>query len=298
MKLKIKFNLISKLLCLVGCVYQAVNISKLYFSYKTTTNVRYERNSNIELPGISICTPKSLMFKEEQDDINQIDQNSTTGQMFSWMENDLSQLYYCSVIGKNGSKMRSCPENDEIARYIDGYYFCFTIFSQLKGEPDDNYLVHEGASNQQILININFIIPDNFMVFTKLIVHSRGEMIYRSYVKGEVNLNNSKSLIITYRKTVVKYLFIPKRNPCFMGQTYDSCIAKCRIREFINKTGKYPGDFLTNKVNSSLKISKYRNAMKFVWSENCNQFCSQFTDCYKEYFIVSSKPSRGCKLCH
>ena len=80
MKLKIKFNLIAKLLCLVGCVYQAVEISKLYFSYKTTTNVRYEHNNNIELPGISICTTKSFLFKIEQNMTEEIIQMSTIGQ--------------------------------------------------------------------------------------------------------------------------------------------------------------------------------------------------------------------------
>ena len=101
----------------------------------------------------------------------------------------------------------------------------------------------------------------------------------------------NKSLIITYQKTVVKYLFNPKRNPCFVGQTYDSCYAECRIREFINRTETYPGDFLTNEVNSELKISRQKEAIDFVWSDNCDQFCSQFTDFYIEYFTVNSKPN-------
>ena len=88
----LKFDLIAKVLCLIGCAYQSVEISKIYFLYKTTINVIYERNNDIELPGISICTEKSLMFKKEQNNIKKINKNSTIGQIFSRMKNKTSHL--------------------------------------------------------------------------------------------------------------------------------------------------------------------------------------------------------------
>ena len=236
MNLKFNFNWIAKFLCVAGCLYQSVEISKIYFSYQTTTNVRYERNNNIELPGISICTSK---FKKYQNITDQVYRNLTIGQLFSRMEDNLSLLYYCTAIGKN--KMLSpCPNVNKQSRYIDDQYFCFTIFSQLNKEPDDNYLVHESASNQQFLITMLITVPKIYMDFTKLIMQNRKEILYQSSAKGELNLKNSKSLTITYQKTIVKYLFNPKRN-CFVGLTYDSCLSECRIREYNDKTGKYPG---------------------------------------------------------
>ena len=210
-------------------------------------------------------------------------------EQLSKMQNPENLIRSCYVRNKNDKSLRLCHEVEKLSRYINGISICFTIFSQLNGKPNDNYVIYEKVITNSMLVQISLLIPDALKVYSKLIMHDRKEKIYLDNFKGQLFLKVDKNLIITYQKTVVKYLFNPKRNLCFVGQTYDSCVAECRIREFTDKRGKYPDTYLTNQDNSSLKISKFFETSLFVWSESCNQFCSQFTDCYKEYFIVSAK---------
>src|ERR1700753_965590 len=59
----LNFKFLSKVLCLMGCVYQSLRISELYFSYETITNVKYETQNTINLPGITICYSKLIQLK-------------------------------------------------------------------------------------------------------------------------------------------------------------------------------------------------------------------------------------------
>src|SRR5882757_4357753 len=48
-----------RMLCLLGCVYQTYKISLLYFSYETTTNVRYETSDGKILDtSVTVCPDK------------------------------------------------------------------------------------------------------------------------------------------------------------------------------------------------------------------------------------------------
>jgi len=58
--------------CLSGCLYQIIKICEIYFSYKTTTFVTYDKMSLISLPAITICIDKQYMFKTEYLDKNPI----------------------------------------------------------------------------------------------------------------------------------------------------------------------------------------------------------------------------------
>ena len=49
----------------MGCVYQSLRISELYFSYETITNVKYETENTLDLPGITICYNKLIQLKHE-----------------------------------------------------------------------------------------------------------------------------------------------------------------------------------------------------------------------------------------
>jgi hypothetical protein len=51
-----------KLFCLFGCLYQISKITKIYISYETTTEVKYETESIISLPAITFCTFKGFFI--------------------------------------------------------------------------------------------------------------------------------------------------------------------------------------------------------------------------------------------
>ena len=49
---------LAKIICLFGCFYHLFEISEIYFSYETSTNVRHDSGTRIELPGITACYNK------------------------------------------------------------------------------------------------------------------------------------------------------------------------------------------------------------------------------------------------
>ena len=65
MKVKKALQVILYILCIFGCLYQICEISILYFSYETTTLVKYEIENPISLPAITLCSHKYLFIKEE-----------------------------------------------------------------------------------------------------------------------------------------------------------------------------------------------------------------------------------------
>ena len=59
------FRVLYILMCVVMCLYQIVTICQIYFSYKTTTFVKYENISKISLPAITICVDKREVITNE-----------------------------------------------------------------------------------------------------------------------------------------------------------------------------------------------------------------------------------------
>ena len=66
-KLQITFRFIFSLFCSSVCLYQIIDICYIYFSYKTTTFVRYDNQSLISLPAITLCMDKKYFFKPLED---------------------------------------------------------------------------------------------------------------------------------------------------------------------------------------------------------------------------------------
>src|SRR5882757_8289439 len=56
------YKIVTKLFCLLGCVFHLYTLNRIYFSYETTTNVKYEYEINAEIPAISLCFDKISMI--------------------------------------------------------------------------------------------------------------------------------------------------------------------------------------------------------------------------------------------
>ena len=50
------FNAIIFAILLIGCVYQVLDISHLFFSRQTNISVKLHKDSVVDLPAITICT--------------------------------------------------------------------------------------------------------------------------------------------------------------------------------------------------------------------------------------------------
>ena len=142
----------------------------------------------------------------------------------------------------------NCNKINEIIGHFDQEMYCFTIFEQLKGEPDKRYLVHEDSS-VTLMVGIKLLKLETWVTLS---FHARTQPVLSRFVRGNILVKINGGLnLITYRKTVVKYLFNPSTNPCFEGKTHEDCVAECKFNEFIDRTRRYPPINLA-RFNSSM----------------------------------------------
>src|ERR1700744_2356581 len=59
------YKIICRVICLMGCMYQTYRICELYFSYETTTSVKYKLEDKINVPGLTLCFEKSTVLKQD-----------------------------------------------------------------------------------------------------------------------------------------------------------------------------------------------------------------------------------------
>ena len=145
-------RIVFQILCTMGCVYQMFKLSSIYFSYETF--VRFEPLSDISLPAVSIYHSKYLQlndeilnqFKYSQTKLSRYLSNMTIKEQFEILKGPSRLLLNCFMDGKSCGKY--------LTKYIRQYYYCFTLFSQLNGEPDENYKILGKSFTLSILFKI------------------------------------------------------------------------------------------------------------------------------------------------
>ena len=302
-KLNCSYKIISKILCLLGCVYQTFKISELYFSYETTTNVRYETEDQFDLPAISICYNKMTQIKDQL--IGEFafnDSESLSSQLDEF--NGLSikeQLDHFEEIPKildscylyNSTQGREIVWERLIKMHFSYHRYCFTLFSQLNGEPDKDYW-NRIDQNKDLYypVRLSMNVIGEFKYNSEIIIniHNRKLELYSSYSLGAIKIDttNVGQVIIYYSKIIIKNMVETTITNTEVSK--QKCIDECKIREFTENTGKYPTFMFFNGQNSKLdwKFAPPREFFDFVFSENCSQFCGQKVG-YKEYFAFKEK---------
>ena len=275
----IKINLLFKCFCVIACTYQTTMISQMYFSFKTTSNVKFETGKVQQLPGITICHPKFIQLKNPPVNIT----DATLNKIYNIPINNQDELFIESQKILINCKIKHKLNCNDVNKYIchfDQYYYCFTIFAQINGEDKHKYLVSEDSSDKR-MIYIALLKYNNFVFIS---FHESSQPILSKNMKGYLQIG-AKSAInyITYRKIVVKYLFNPSTKPCFEGQTHENCVTKCQINDFIENTGKHPPINLA-RYNYSLYFANFSEYANFQWTGRCDRLCGRFTECYKEYY--------------
>ena len=153
-KKHLKLSLAYKILCLGMCVYQCYQMCMIYFSRAIITNVRYESQDQIELPGITVCYNKLDQLPEQALKMLKRKQRKDFGGYFelsmltiakqeqlfgSWPKKLIECSYYYSA--GNGDQ---CINLVNFTINFNYQYYCFTIFSQLdKEDQDEKYLLKQ-----------------------------------------------------------------------------------------------------------------------------------------------------------
>ena len=291
-------KILSRIFCIVGCSYHLFQMNKIHFSCRTTTNVIYEDTNVIELPGISICYDKRAQLNQEFSDVEKLNDKLFIKEQFESLKSYESILEICVVKDKYSLYHRECQELTKIITYLDGDEYCFTTFSQIDGKLDENFIVYENGTNSNMLV-VMYLNKTLYSVKRqyKFFFHDRKTKLFKPNVKGQMMLDFQRGQnSISYRKTIVKFLFSPSMKPCFKGTTTrEQCFYECEIRNFINLAGKYPKlNLVKQGYNESLKFStkdEFLNISEKL-GQNCNEMCDQNTDCYKEYFNFEGKETK------
>ena len=250
MKIKKFYTILYWIICLLGCCYQSYKISKIYFSYETTTDFKYENDYRIDLPGITICQPKLTQIDNDTKLKFNISSHKDYMRTFKgipiWKEllylGDWPKVISKCLVKEPGSmKMGDCRDVEYYASYFDDLRYCFTIFAQRRGQVDEKYYTDEdGALSAMILIHFNKTISKNNRLTLQL--HDRKHISRRGTRKDviKINLPEFHSGSISYTKTVVNYRFSPPGNPCFEGKTREECVDGCVIKKIIEVSGHFP----------------------------------------------------------
>ena len=287
----------------MGCVYQSLNISKLYFSYETVTNVKYETHKTIQLPGINFCYNKKdqaldlykeLVYKNistEKYPFYNFNKNFTIRDQFGLFYGKPILLIACSISSTH--LPIDCLSVANLTQSLGELVYCFKLFQQSIGVSDERYVIHQQINVRKITILLNKTavnVPGEYgPVLLKIGDRKRKEYQLMTEDQMILDLNKTDFCRIKYSKFVVNYLFEPKGRPCFEGLTKEECEDKCNIHRFIEKTGQHPSSFLTWNITSDLKIYGETENRKFDLDDKCDSQCSGYTECYKEYYISKAE---------
>jgi hypothetical protein len=306
------FRYIFTALCLTGCLSQIYRISAIYFSYETATNVRYDKETTISLPALTICTSKhyfvrreilEIIFKNESNEglrnetkiLNYLNTFSIKEQFKALQSAQDILNKNCLVIKKIGlnstEDYMDCDEISPIRMSIGYNSLCFTIISQVNEEPDYIYLSNISKYNNiSPLIQIEF---PNYVHWIVLIIHSRSETIHYISEKSHLRINHNESEVIyvNYKKTLVELMPKPYSTSCVDYKLYghnfrSDCIFKCKTNFFKKVKNCWPMIYQTHDSGSNLLMNVELNkTFNLILEQKCEKYCGLENDCLKEYFV-------------
>ncbi len=306
-------NYIFAVICLTGCLLQIYKISDIYFSYETTTDVRYYKESIISLPAVTICARKyyfasenvlKLIFnnysidssKKQPEIMNYLNKLNIKEQFQTLNSAQKILTENCTVLrtkGFNSSEnYLKCDKISSIRMSIGYNFVCATIFSQVNGEADDKYSIDLRKFNNLFYL-IGIRLP-NYVKQVVLYIHSRSETFYSRIGKSNLRIsyNESEYIEVNYEKTIVELMPKPYSTACvdykqFGYNLRSDCIFECESSFFKNKMNLWPKYFHSHDSESDLLMTDLSKNLSFntIPEKKCEKTCGLENDCKTEYFI-------------
>jgi hypothetical protein len=264
------FRIIFGIICISGCLFQIANISKIYFSYDTTTVVEYEFEKMVSLPAITICFKKEYILRKQniiRKFPNVTNNNSSDDDLMLYLnkmnlkEQLLATLSYEEIFDNKCYAMKTiafnqsddylnCDQIKAIQTTIGYYWKCFRFFSQSSNESNDKYLINHDVStreNWKPIIYFHMRIDSQAMA---LFMHPRNEILRDFFGDNKLTIyfENYGLTLIKYYKTIIKLMPKPYRTDCvdykLMGyQSKIGCVKECLKKYYIEKYGGLPAAF-------------------------------------------------------
>ena len=112
-------------LCLLGCLYQVIQVSKVYFKYATKVNVKIDSTSQIVVPLVSFCKKTNTLYKTTK-------RGRLTPARIYKNTYDISEVFfYCEVLNNNSNRIPvgNCANVNKLGvqyeKTVNDKYVCY-----------------------------------------------------------------------------------------------------------------------------------------------------------------------------
>jgi len=171
---------------------------------------------------------------------------------------------YVSKKAKNGfARFVICKNISKIRFSISLERLCFTLFSQINGEPDKRYLVDFDANTRNFDYYFIYLGLPNKIKQLYIYFHSRNEYIYYGYDRNYLDIvRTSENNVINFYKTQINLMPKPYQTSCFDYRlkgyhSRDDCIFRCITDGYKNFSGEWPQFYYAFDLNSTLLFEQY-----------------------------------------
>jgi hypothetical protein len=262
------FHNIIIIISIIGFLYHLYFINKRYFSYGTVLSAHNNEETIIDLPAITICFYKKYLIK--RDIFNRyfklINISLNTSQIEYYL-NFLSvdkqhlitesfdevfpkcEVAYTILTQIPDDIKLKCNNVSAIREFISYDLKCYSLFSQLDSQSDDNYRILKSSED---LIYIE--IYSKYKI-AKIHFHSRSDsfnFLIMGYEKGvNLDLNDKSPVEIFYKKTSYKLLSHPYKTNCvhYPNRGFDSqfdCKSQSMNKYFADRFDGIPGIYFAD----------------------------------------------------
>jgi len=230
------FNLICRVLCVLGCIYQTYKISVLYFSYQTSTNVNYvpQMIDHKTHPAITFCMYTSDAIKIQYPD------NYSSYYMYNKSINERFQVFstlkhkFSCLVTTNKFYVIDCKSLAKYTESLNDMIYCLTILPDALNENFFRTELSLSLTGVRIMFYKSMPIKNDVL----LNIRDSPTRIYDPFPRGQIyfKYTNTTKVTMKYRKTILKYKPSHFRNRCFTKhKTYDECYYVCIKRTYLNK---------------------------------------------------------------
>ena len=306
------------MICIFGCILQIIEISQIYFSFETSTDVSFETETDVYLPAFTICGFKDMFINDLFENQMKTLFKSSDKQLYeSFVRKSLNNLsvdkqfeklltveelsqrigcYGLKTKNFDSSQMsKDCKGISPIKLSINFRMFCFSFFQQLNNESNDYFLIdsHSPYLHRGYLFSFLYFQNETNLY---VMIHNREQDLFDNNKRQGLYLNGEKTTSIFYNRVLFNRLEGYDYKPCrdfskFGHFNREECLLDCKIRNHRKHLDKIPGRFMITQKYSYLNLYFENNSemypKEFLLEDMCEKVCENLPDCREEYFILN-----------
>ena len=288
-------NLVFKLLCLIGCVYQITKISLEYFSFKTTTKTTFQIDSNVDDPSVVYCTrytdildrtdyEKYGIYRWSRFNFTEILSDNTKltiSDIFHLTPDPNDTIIACETRHDEYKTEKHVPKDCyslfRVTKYLEGPFICYQfqtkdVNSNLK--CDQAALAYVGlAVLYQITIHSRFLLSNSLKLISFIPAHLENPILKLPSISRRFFSHALRYGPDEPKKSKYNYFFIsgdlysitrlekPYDTKCMENKEYSefACRRRCNIAAF-----KRHGYFPTTEYTLSPLPIKHMNTIAML----------------------------------